>query len=165
MDKEIELLDASDESFKEQLEFAIWSTGSSSDYRNDRERLYNGQSWTIEGKRGETEVNGLTMRDIKDCLIKAMIESSPPPKEYFDNFSKCWDFSEGEAKPTKYLFDNQDKYISTKVQLGTWRPQDVYKLNWDDISPLAIANNMSCQMEKMMGIFPNIEKYNIDIEI
>lgn len=42
MDKEIQILDASHDDFKEQLEFAVWSTGGSSDYRNDRERPYNG---------------------------------------------------------------------------------------------------------------------------
>jgi hypothetical protein len=71
--KEVEMLDASKEDFKEQLEFAIWSTGGSSDYRNDRERPYNGQSWTDEGERGKTEIKGLTLRDVRDCLIKAML--------------------------------------------------------------------------------------------
>jgi hypothetical protein len=42
--KEVEMLDVSKEDFKEQFEFDIWSTSGSSDYRNDRERPYNGQS-------------------------------------------------------------------------------------------------------------------------
>lgn len=167
LNKEIPMLDISDENFSDNLSFNIWSDGnSSSDYRNDRERPYNGQSWTSQGKRGNTEVSGLTMRDIRDCLIKAMIISSPPTKEYFETeFLKCWDFSNcdpnkdgDDAVPTQYLLDNQDKFIHTKVSLNTWRPQDVYKLNWDDIDPLAIANNMCCEMEKMMGIFPNVTK-------
>lgn len=157
MDKEIEILDASHEDFKEQLDFAIWSTGASSDYRNDRERPYNGQSWTDEGERGKREVKGLTMRDIRDCLIKAMLMSSAS-KKYLeaDEWLKCWDFSSGKAVPTQYLLDKQNEpdYVSTKVELGTWRTQDVYKLNFPDVDPLAIAQNMSCEIEKMMGIFP-----------
>lgn len=92
MKNEIEFLDASSESFEDELEFTLWSTNSSSDYRNDRYRPYNGQSWTCYGERGETLVEGLTMRDIFDCLIKAMIISSPATKEYWDNFDRCWDF-------------------------------------------------------------------------
>lgn len=151
------MLDASDPDFNEQLAFNLWSTQSCSDYRNDRERPYNGQPHTDEGDRGKTEVKGLTMRDIRDCLIKAMLMSSPK-KEYteIDEWKKCWDFSSGEGKPTQYLIDNQDKYVSAKVELGTWRPQDVYKINWQDIDPLAIANNLTCEIERLMGIFPNV---------
>lgn len=151
------LLDTSDPDFKEQLAFALWSTHSSSDYRNDRERPYNGQPHTDHGERGKAEVKGLTMRDIRDCLIRAMLVSYPN-KEYteFEEFKKCWDFSTGEAVATQYLKDNQDKYVSAKVELGTWRDQDVYKINWEDIDPLAIANNLTCEIERMMGIFPNV---------
>lgn len=159
MDKEIEMLDASHEDFKEQLDFALWSTGGSSDYRNDRERPYNGQSWTDEGLRGKTEVKGLTMRDIRDCLIKGFLLSGAT-KAYLEDgeFSKCWDFSSGEVKPTQYLLDNQDKYVFTKVETGNWRQNDVYKLDLSNIDPIAVAQNMSCEIEKMMGIFPNIKK-------
>jgi hypothetical protein len=60
------------------------------------------------------------MRDIRDCLIKAMLISSP-----------------------------SNKY----AELETWKLQDVYKINWDDIDPLAIAQNLTCEIEKMMAIF------------
>ncbi|MEJ7830279.1 MAG: hypothetical protein WKF91_18870, partial [Segetibacter sp.] len=73
---EIEFIDMEDDDFPAKLEFALWSTGGSSDYRNDRERPYNGQSWTDHGERGKQEVKGLTMRDISDCFIKALLKSS-----------------------------------------------------------------------------------------
>jgi hypothetical protein len=164
--KEIEMLDILDDDFKNKFDFSIWSTGSNSDYRNDRERPYNGQSWTSFGERGKTEVKGLTMRDIRDCLVKAMIISSPPTKD-IDNieFLKCWDFSKcdpnkdgDDAEPTQYLLENQDKFIHEKVRLGTWRTQDIYKLNWDDMDPMAICQNLTLEIEKMMGIFPNVLK-------
>jgi hypothetical protein len=31
-------------------------------------------------------------------------------------------------------------------------------LNFDRIDPVAIAQNLSCEVEKLMGIFPNITK-------
>lgn len=158
--KNVPILDMEDENFIGNLSFAIWSSDSSSDYRNDRERPYNGQPHTSDGKRGEQLVSGVTMRDLKDCLIKAMIESSPPKNETtLDDVIKCWDYSETEeGKPTQFLIEHQNEidYISSKVEMGTWREQDVYNLNWDDIDPIAITQNFACQVEKMMGIFPNI---------
>lgn len=158
---DIPMLDASAEDFKEQFDFMIWSEHSSSDYRNDRERPYNGQMHTDEGARGRQIVSGLTMRDLKDCLIRAMLISSPS-KKYLeaDTFLKCWDYSTEPAKPTQFLLDHQNEpdFISTKVEIGTWRPQDVYKINWEDIDPLAITKNFTCEVEKMMNIFPNISQ-------
>jgi len=157
--KDIPLLDAESKDFQKQLEFAIWSTDSCSDYRNDRERPYNGQLHTHDGTRGKQEVKGLTMRDLKDCLIKAMLISSPS-KKYLeaDTFLKCWDFTTEPNTPTQFLLDNQNEsdFISTKAELGTWRPQDVYKINWTDVDPLAITQNFTCEVEKMMGIYPNV---------
>lgn len=164
--KEIEFIDMNDEDAQDKLSFALWSMGGSSDYRNDRERPYNGQSWTDEGKRGKTEVKGLTMRDIRDCLIKAMLVSSYSEKYLEEKeFSKCWDYSESPIKPTAYLLERQDDpdYISTKVELGTWRPQDVYKLNWDNIDPLAVSKNLTLEIKKMMGIYPNVDKLNMEV--
>jgi hypothetical protein len=165
-DKQIPILDSSDEDFEQQLDFALWSTQGSSDYRNDRERPYNGQSWTSHGKRGQTEVKGLTMRDIEDCFIMALLDSCASEKYLeLDEFSKCWDFSEclnedDKPKPTEYLLqkqkENDPDYISTKVDTGNWRYQDVYHIDLNNIDPLAVARNLTCRIEKMMDIFPNI---------
>lgn len=74
-------------------------------------------------------------------------------------FSECDPNKDGEdKKPTQYLLDNIDKFPHTKVDLDIWRPQDVYDLNWDEMSPMAIAQNLGVEIEKMMGIFPNIPK-------
>lgn len=157
---DIPMLDIESADFKEQLDFALWSTDSSSDYRNDRERPYNGQLHTDDGLRGKQEVKGLTMRDIKDCLIKAMLMSAPSDKYLeADEFTKCWDFSTEPPTPTKYLLDKQNEpdFISTKAETGNWRPQDVYKIDFNKIDPIAIAQNMSCEIERMMGIYPNIK--------
>jgi hypothetical protein len=149
--KEVPVLDPDSPDFKENFDFQLWSTQSCSDYRNDRERPYNGQPWTDDGVRGQQEVKGLTMRDIKDCLIKAMLISSKPPQEYWDRFSEFFNNPE-------LLKEEQDKFVHTKVELGTWRPQDVYKIDWNNIDPIAITQNLTVEIEKMMGIFPNIPK-------
>jgi hypothetical protein len=84
-----------------------------------RDRPYNGSWWTDDGERGQTEVSGLTIRDIRDCLILAFFDSCPP--EY------------------------------KKVN-------DVEKLPLQEMSPEAISQNLSCWIERYMGIFPNITR-------
>lgn len=153
-ENEFPVLDPESENFKEDLEFNLWSTQSCSDYRNDRERPYNGQPWTDDGIRGQTEVKGLTLRDIKDCFIKALLQCGASD-EYLEGeeFMKCWDFSEckqdeDKPKPTQYLLDNQDKYVSTKVDTGNWRPQDVFKLDLNKIDPLAAPKTLPVKLKK-----------------
>lgn len=158
---DVPIIDADAPDFKEQLDFMLWSNHSSSDYRNDRERPYNGQSHTDEGERGKQLVSGLTMRDLKDCLIKAMLLAATSDKYLQeDTFTKCWDFSSDPAKPTKFLLDNQDSpdFVSTKVECGNWRIQDVYKIDFSNVDPMSITKNFTIEVEKMMGIFPNVPK-------
>lgn len=53
----------------------------------DRQRPYNGQPWTDAGARGKQAVHGLTMRDIRDCFIRACYDSAPTnkyPKSIYD---------------------------------------------------------------------------------
>ncbi len=37
-------------------------------------------------------------------------------------------------------------------------PRTIYELPWDDIDPMAIAQNLGCEVERYMGIFPNVPK-------
>ena len=39
-------------------------------------------------------------------------------------------------------------------------PESLYKLPWDEMDPLAVFQNMSCEIEKRMGIYPNIPTLN-----
>lgn len=54
----------------------------------DRNRPYDGQPWTDGGERGQMMVQGVTMRDIRDCLILAFYSSAPvqeaPPESVED---------------------------------------------------------------------------------
>ena len=85
----------------------------------DRSRPYDGQPWTDTGERGKTEIKGITFRDLRDCFIRALYDSSPiEAKDY---------------------------------------PKSVYDLDLNAIDIIAVAQNMSCWVEKYMGIFPNCE--------
>lgn len=91
-----------------------------------RDRPYDGQPHTDFGERGETEVTGLTMRDISDCIAMGMLESSL----------------------SSALYDT--------VLHGTWVYNDLYAIDLARIDPVAVIQNAMCNVEKMMGIFPNI---------
>jgi len=82
----------------------------------DRNRPYDGQPWTDDGERGKQEVYGITMRDIKDCFIKA-----------------CYDCNPNEETP-----------------------KSIYDLDWENIDIIAVQQNLSCWIERYMGIFPNL---------
>ncbi len=42
----------------------------------DRNRPYDGQSHTDQGERGKTLVEGLTMRDVADCIVMGYLGAS-----------------------------------------------------------------------------------------
>lgn len=94
-----------------------------------RSRPYDGQSHTDLGTRGKTEVKGITFRDLRDCYIRAIALSSGPGQL----------FHEAEKGERANISDN-----------------DIYAINWDDMDPIAIQQNMTCEVEKLMGIFPNV---------
>ncbi len=101
------------------------------DMNMDRDRPYIGQEHTMMGKRGETEIKGITFRDIRDCFIRAACLSA------------------GEQFPE--LYEEADKGENAALC-----ENDVYKLNWDELSPMAICQNLACEIERIMGIFPNV---------
>lgn len=72
-----------------------------------RERPYLGQLHTDHGERGKTEVKGLTMRDIADCIARGFAQAV--------------------------------------------RPEDKWTFSEEAMVQCAMVN-----VEKMMGIFPNV---------
>jgi hypothetical protein len=110
-----------------------------------RQRPYNGQPWTDTGSRGETLVKGLTFRDIKDCYTLALIQSYPYYKEG----------TLERIEPNATLIDEADK--GEKAQING---NDLYTLV-GDIDPLAVSQNLSCWIERYMGIYPNVPKLTI----
>src|SRR5690606_9351099 len=82
------------------------------------DRPYDGQPHTYTGERGKTLVSGLTMRDIRDCLIAGCYAASGLPRDQY--------------------------------------PRSIYQLHWEEMDPMAIWQNMLCEIERRMGIFPNV---------
>lgn len=113
-----------------------------SDHNMQRDRPYDGQPWTANGVRGSTLVAGLTMRDISDCFMRAFIMSH----------SRFKDNTMEELQPNATLINEANK--GDKAVLSS---NDLYTLI-GDIDPVAVSQNLGCEIEKMMGIFPNIKR-------
>ena len=96
------------------------------DHTTCPERPFTGQPHTNQGERGKQEVSGLRMRDIADAIAIGMAQSSHPNKAY---------------------------ELSEK---GLLNYNDLYAIDFSKLDPVAIIQNVTCQIEKKMGIFPNI---------
>ncbi len=99
-----------------------------------RDRPYNGQEHTSTGIRGATEIKGITFRDLRDCFIRAVLLSSHgiSPNGLYDEATK------GEAAA---LCEN-----------------DLYGWDLNRLDPMAISQNLACEVERLMGIYPNVSK-------
>ncbi len=95
-------------------------------YRN---RPYKGQPHTDNGERGKQLVAGLTMRDLGDCFIFAAFQAG-----------------NDQLTPERY----------EEVKAGKVCRNDLYKLDWNKLDPGALMQNMTCNVERMMGIYPNV---------
>lgn len=94
-----------------------------------RARPHEGQSHTTHGQRGKTEIKGITFRDLRDCFIRACCQSSHPHPHYEE---------------------------SCKGEMAVLSESDLYDLPWDDIDIVAVAQNLTCEVEKIMDIYPNV---------
>lgn len=110
------------------------------DHNMRRDRPYNGQPHTGKGIRGATEIKGITFRDLRDCFIRAFIRSH--------------DYCEGGSitpiQPNAALSDEANKGENAALC-----ENDVYNLK-GGIDPIAVAQNLACEVEKIMGIYPNV---------
>lgn len=104
-----------------------------------RNRPYNGQPHTDTGQRGATEVKGVTFRDLRDCYIRAFMLASH------------------HISPARY---NE----ALKGENAALRENDLYGWDLDSIDPIAVFQNFSCEIEKLMGIYPNVPGLKSDGE-
>lgn len=105
-----------------------------------RDRPYDGQPHTDLGVRGSTEVRGVTFRDLRDCWIRAAFQASA------------------------HLFPDETPSFYDEAEKGEEAAlceQDLYRIDWDKIDPMAVFNNFSCEVEKLMGIYPNVPEQKI----
>jgi hypothetical protein len=110
------------------------------DISMQRDRPYSGQSHTLSGTRGSTEIKGITFRDLRDCFIRAYIKSHA----YYKSGSI------EKIQPNATFSDEADK--GEKAALCE---NDIYELV-GDIDPMAVAQNLGVEIEKIMGIYPNV---------
>ncbi len=96
-----------------------------------RDRPYGGQVHTDTGLRGMTEIEGITFRDLRDCFIRGLLRAA------------------SHVVPEKY----EEACKGEDADLDS---NDVYYFNLNKLDPMAIFNNVSCEVEKLMGIYPNI---------
>lgn len=107
------------------------------DHNMRRERPYDGQPHTFSGVRGATEIRGITFRDLRDCFVRAVLLSTGA--EVIDGVDMRPRYGEACKGDGAALCEN-----------------DLYGFNLDKLDPMAIAQNLSCEIEKVMGIFPNV---------
>ena len=96
-----------------------------------RARPYDGQPHTDHGERGRTEIGGITFRDLRDCFLRAIAASSGPGPLYKE---------------------------SCKGERANICENDIFTIDFNDLDPIAVGQNLSCEVEKLMGIFPNVPK-------
>ena len=96
-----------------------------------RNRQYSGQPHTDTGTRGATEVRGVTFRDLRDCYIRAFMLASY------------------HISPARYA-------EACKGEDAALRENDLYGWDLNSIDPMAVFQNFSCEVENLMGIFPNV---------
>ena len=102
-----------------------------------RLRPYEGQPQTDHGERGKTEIKGITFRDLRDCFIRACCLSS------------------GEGRQCSEAMKGENALLAEN---------DLYSLPWDDIDIIAVAQNLGCEVERLMGIYPNVPRLERNAE-
>ena len=101
------------------------------DHNMRRDRPYTGQPHTDTGERGKTEIKGVTFRDLRDAFIRAVFLAGH------------------HIAPAQY-----DE--ACKGELATLCENDLYGLDLNQLDPVAVIQNLSCEVEKLMGIYPNV---------
>jgi hypothetical protein len=112
------------------------------DHNMRRDRPYNGQPHTGTGQRGATEISGITFRDLRDCFIRAVLLSTGA--ETIDGVNMRPRYEEANKGESAVLCEN-----------------DLYGFNLDRLDPMAICQNLSCEIERLMGIYPNVPELRI----
>lgn len=115
------------------------------DHNMRRDRPYSGLPHTCTGERGSTEIRGITFRDLRDCFVRAFIQSHAVYKS-------------GSLEPVQPNFALSRE--AEKGENACLCEGDVYSLK-GDIDPIAVVQNLCCEVEKIMGIYPNVPRLTV----
>jgi len=110
------------------------------DHTTDRNRPFTGQPQTENGERGKTEIKGIRFRDLADCIVRALVNSA------------ALDLKDEDFRQELYR----------RAEDRTLNYNDLYKLDLSKMDPMALIQSVNCEVEKMMGIFPNVLKLYYD---
>lgn len=117
-----------------------------SDVSMQRGRPYSGQPHTTTGKRGEEMIRNMSFRDLRDCYIRGLILSHQVHVQG----------SIDPLEPNHTLVREAEK-----GQKAAICDNDIFTLK-GDVDPIAVWQNMACEIEKLMGIFPNVEGMKLE---
>lgn len=107
-----------------------------------RDRPYGGQPHTGTGVRGATEIKGITFRDLRDCFIRAVFLSTGAEVI--------------SGKDMRPFYED-----ACKGEGAVLCENDLYGWDMNKLDPIAISQNLACEVEKIMGIYPNVQKLEI----
>ncbi|SOY56805.1 hypothetical protein [Cupriavidus taiwanensis] len=112
------------------------------DHSMSRNRPYSGQPHTVTGERGSTEIRGITFRDLRDCFLRAFVQSHSV-------------YRDGTIEPLQpnHALSNE----ASKGERACICEGDIYALK-GDFDPIAVVQNLCCEVEKLMRIYPNVPR-------
>lgn len=94
---------------------------------------YDGQPHTFDGVRGAAKPHDLSIRDLRDCLLRSLVLASFLPT---DSLLK------EEAR--KGIYENiNDEFLAA--------------ICGRDLSFNSLVTNFCCEIEKAMGTYPNVD--------
>lgn len=111
------------------------------DHSTDPARPFTGQPHTSQGERGKTEVKGIRFRDLQDCAVKAFVDAAVLDQE------KGW-----------------AEELGQRAEDGTLNYNDLFEMDLSQMDPVAFIQNLSCRVEKAMGIHPNVPTLHTDAD-
>lgn len=109
------------------------------------------------------------MRNLKETLLNAIYELEPGA--IFQDRRRPYNGQPHTSKGTRGMTEVKGltmRDITDCFRIALWEacgsPQDavsIYDLDLSDVDPVAIEQNLTCNIEKMMGIFPNVPRLTI----
>ena len=107
------------------------------------------------------------LKDLDDTL-KRISGSSVDPQRPFDGQDHTEQGERGKTKVTLRMRDIADCFVIgmalssgpgrayERASNGTINRNDLYEIELDAVDPLAVMQNMLCEIERRLGIFPNL---------
>lgn len=104
-------------------------------------------------KRASIKINGLTRRDIKDCMVLGILECKDAQK--YPELPRIYVSEKGTLfKDFDSLSESGEGFAESYINPESVTYNDLYGWDLNTIDPIAATQNMACHLERRMGIFP-----------